>query len=351
MKNLIYILLIGISTLISCDGSDAHIYPRYAAFPDERTVATQEISIDSVIFRYPYRVTVKDSIAVIMDLHNDNHYFYSFTYPDWTPIAPFGKRGKGPEEMLSAEMFQFCSLDSIWVLDANKMQITRWAISVTEKTVSRVEEITLDKNLVRSLDFYRTDSGFLITDYLGNYRYHKVSHCGRLIKNIGKIPTETNYEQYIHPALAQAWRSFTGYNPQNGIYAMVTQLGEALEIYNLKKQTHNVVYGPGGEPQFNEKGGESIPTGIKGFMDIQVTDRYIYTVFDGMSWKERDAFYQRGEAPPKGGRYLYVFNTQGTPIRKYTLDKNIFGIYINETTNTCIATCVETNNPILIFKL
>ena len=262
MKNLIYILLIGISTLISCDGSDAHIYPRYAAFPDERTVATQEISINSVFFRYPYRVTVKDSIAVIMDLHNDSHYFYSFTYPDWTPIAPFGKRGKGPEEMLSAEMFQFCSLDSIWALDANKMQITRWAISVTEKTVSRVEEITLDKNLVRSLDFYRTDSGFLITDYLGNYRYHKVSHCGRLIKNIGKIPTETNYEQYIHPALAQAWRSFTGYNPQNGIYAMVTQLGEALEIYNLKKQTHNVVYGPGGEPQFNEKGGESIPTGI-----------------------------------------------------------------------------------------
>jgi hypothetical protein len=253
--------------------------------------------------------------------------------------------------MLSAEMFQFCSLDSIWALDANKMQITRWAISVTEKTVSRVEEITLDKNLVRSLDFYRTDSGFLITDYLGNCRYHKVSHCGRLIKNIGKIPTETNYEQYIHPALAQAWRSFTGYNPQNGIYAMVTQLGETLEIYNLKKQTHNVVYGPGGEPQFKEKGGESIPTGIKGFMDIQVTDRYIYTVFDGMSWKERDAFYQRGEAPPKGGRHLYIFDTQGTPLRKYTLDKNIFGIYINETTNTCIATCVETNNPILIFKL
>ena len=123
MKNLIYILLIGISTLISCDGSDAPIYPRYAAFPDERTVATQEISIDSVFFRYPYRVTVKDSIAVIMDLHNDSHYFYSFTYPDWTPIAPFGKRGKGPEEMLSAEMFQFCSLDSIWALDANKMQM------------------------------------------------------------------------------------------------------------------------------------------------------------------------------------------------------------------------------------
>ena len=53
---------------------------------------------------------------------------------------------------------------------------------------------------------------------------------------------------------------------------MATQLGEALEIYNLKTQTHNVMYGPAGEPQFIAKGGEGFLTGIKGFVDIQVTD-------------------------------------------------------------------------------
>lgn len=351
MRNILYILLIGISALISCSGPSDPLYPRYAIFPEEKTITTQEISIDSVFFRFPYRVTAKDSIAIIMDLHNDSHYFYSFTYPDWKPIAPFGKRGEGPEEMLSAEMFQFCSPDSIWALDANRMQITRWAVSIAEKKVSRMEEIALDKSLVRSLDFYRTNSAFLITDYLGECRYHKVNHNGKPIEKIGKIPTETYYEQDIHPALAQAWRSFTDYSPKNEIYAMVTQLGETIEIYNLKEYTHKVIYGPGGEPLFEEKGGEAIPNGIKGFMDIQVTDRYIYAIFDGMSWEERDKFYQRGEAPPKGGHYLYVFDTNGTPVRKYILDKNIFGIHINETTNTCIATCVESNNPILTFKL
>ena len=350
MKNLLYILLIGI-TFISCNGSPDPLYPRYATFPDEKTVATQEISIDSAFFRYPYRVAVKDSIAIIMDLHNDSHYFYSFTYPEWAPLASFGKRGGGPEEMLSAEMFQFCSPDSIWVLDANRMQITRWSISPYEKKVSRVEEIRLDKKLVRSLDFYCTDSAFLITDYLGDFRYHKVSHSGRPIKNIGKIPTEINYEQDIHPALAQAWRSFTDYNPKNGIYAMATQLGEVLEIYNLKTQIHNVIYGPAGKPQFITKGNEGFPTGIKGFVDIQVTDDYIYTVFDGMSWKERDKFYERGMSAPKGGHFLYVFDLAGNPIRKYTLDKNILGIHISEKTNTGIATCAESDNPIVTFKL
>lgn len=253
--------------------------------------------------------------------------------------------------MLSAEMFQFSALDSVWALDANRMLITRWSVSPADKTVSCKEEIRLDTKLVRSLDFYRMESAFLITDYLGDFRYHKVSHSGKPIKSIGEIPTEINYEQDIRPALAQAWRSFTDYNPKNGIYAMATQLGETLEIYNLKTQTHNVIYGPGGEPQFIAKGGEGFPTGIKGFVDIQVTDDYIYTVFDGMSWKERDKFYERGMAAPKGGHFLYVFDLEGNPVRKYTLDKNILGIHIDEKTNIGIATCAESDNPIVTFKL
>lgn len=351
MKYLLSILIIGISVLLSCCGSPDTGYPRYAAFPEEKAITVQEISLDTVFFRYPYRVTVRDSVAIIMDLHNDSHFFYAFTYPDWTPIAPFGKRGEAPEEMLSAEMFQFCSLDSVWALDANRMQFTRWSISPSDRKITRVEEIPLNKNLIRSLDFYRTDSSFLITGYQGDCRYHEVDFSGNPIKNIGKIPTETHYKDEINPALAQAWRSFTDYNPTNGIYALVTQLGETIEIYNLKANTHTVRYGPGGEPQFKDAKGESIPNGIKGFTDIQVTDRYIYAVFDGMPWKERRKLSQQGKEPPQGGHYIYVYDLEGNPIRKYTLDKNIFGIYINEETNTGIATCAESDSPILTFNL
>jgi len=53
MRIFLYILLIGISTLISCSGSPDPLYPRYTTFPDEKMVATQEISIDSAFFRYP----------------------------------------------------------------------------------------------------------------------------------------------------------------------------------------------------------------------------------------------------------------------------------------------------------
>ena len=111
---------------------------------------------------------------------------------------------------------------------------------------------------------------------------------------------------------------------------MATQLGEALEIYNLKTQLitlYTVL--PENLNSLQKEAKDSRPAS-KGFADIQVTDDYIYTVFDGMSWKERDKFYERGMSAPKGGHFLYVFDLAGNPVRKYTLDKNILGIHINE---------------------
>ena len=201
------------------------------------------------------------------------------------------------------------------------------------------------------MDFYATDSCFLIPDYLGEHRYWQVDYSGKPIKSIGKIPSEKDFASENRPALAQAWRSFIDYNPHNGILAMVTQLGESIEIYNTKENTHTVLYGPNGEPQFKNVKGEGFPTGIMGFSDIVVTDQHIYSVFQGVHFKDKLASHQRGEKPEDGGRYIYVFDLKGNPIQKYTLDKPIYGIDINEKTKTIIATCVESDEPIMEFKI
>lgn len=235
MKRFAYILSIGISAIISCTDSPGTYYPRYSTFPNEKAISARVIELDTALFRYPFRVAVKDSIAIVMDLHNADNYFHAFTYPNWKHIVSFGKRGEGPEEMLSAETFQFNSLDSIYALDANKMQISRWAISAKDHSATKQEVIRLDKNLIRSLDFCATDSCFLIPDYLGEHRYWQVDYSGKPIRSIGKIPTEKDLASEIRPALAQAWRSFIDYNPHNGILAMVTQLGNPSK-YTIPKR-------------------------------------------------------------------------------------------------------------------
>lgn len=354
MKNFLYvgIVIIGISSLFACTGPRKDRYERYQTFPGQKNLQAQVIRLDTALFRYPYRISIQGNTAIIMDLHNADYYYHAFAYPEWKYIVSFGKRGEAPDEMLSCQTFQFNSLDSIWALDANKMQITRWSVAPEDRSATREEVISLDKNLIRTLDFYATDQGFLVPDYLGQYRFSRIDRQGALLSSEGSIPTERVYDESEHMALAQGWRSFLDYNQPNQILAFVTQLGEVLEIFNTHTNTHRVLYGPGSEPVFEKApDGSGIPTGIKGFCDVQVTDRYIYTVFDGSTFKDIINAYKQGQEPEDGGRHLYVFTHDGTPVCDYTLDHAINGIFVDEQAHTITALDVNSDDPIVVYEI
>lgn len=152
------------------------------------------------------------------------------------------------------------------------------------------------------------------------------------------------------PALAQAWRSFIDYNPKNGVLATATQLGEVLEIYNLKDSTQVVRIGPHNEPEFKVSQGYGIPMGIMGFSDVQVTDSAIYAVFHGRSFKEIAQNAQQG-IQVDGGQYIYVFNLKGEPLRKYVLDHYVYGISVNEQKGIIFATDVNKDEPIVEYQM
>ncbi len=347
MKICFYILFV--FTFFSCTTNIKEIHPRYKNFSHEEALRSQVIYLDTILFRYPFRIAVRDSFAIILDLHNADHFLHAFTFPEWRHIVSFGRRGNGPEEILSAETVQFNSSDSLWVLDANKMQITRWSIQASNRSAHRVEEIPLDKYLIRTLDFEEIADGFIVPDYSGEYRYHKLNRKGEIIQSAGHIPTE-NGLVHSSPALAQAWRSFIDYNPDKQILSLATQLGEVIEIIDLANDRDTIKYGPNGEPVFNDAGGEGIPTGIMGFSDIQITDNYIYTVFHGRSFKEIERNAMEGIEREDGGRYIYVFDFQGNPVIKYTLDRAIYGIHVDEDNNIIYATDVNSDEPIVQIK-
>ena len=86
----------------------------------------------------------------------------------------------------------------------------------------------------------------------------------------------------------------------------VTQLGDVLDSYTLGESiTEQVRYvGPDGEPVFQvTPEGYGIPSGCMGYWDVQVTGRYIYTLYDGTTFKE---IMQSPEAPrsTSAGRHI-----------------------------------------------
>lgn len=347
-NNLTSILIYSIATFFGggCNSVSREVYPRYTDFPEVITLSqAKAISCDSVYLRYPYRVEIKDSLAVILDLHPDSCFLHAFTYPEWRYVTSFGSRGEGPEDILSAERVRISSPDSVWVLDSNRCQITRWRIS--NGNAERVEEIPLDDRLIRTLDFCKTADGFLVTDYTGNYRYHVLDQCGKIMQSVGHVPSEKSIDDSDKVALAQAWRSFMDYNPKNGILAMVTQLGEVIEIFNLKTGEHRVYYGPGGEPVFSIFASEAMPKGIKGFNDVVVSDSCIYAIFDGILFKDRISAYRSGKKQPEGGKYIHVFGLDGKQQERIDLAYSAFSLFISG--GSLLTTSTDTDIPLYVY--
>lgn len=322
----------------------------YNDFPVTEQLSGQTMPLDTAIFRFPYRIRIQGDTVAILDLHVPDYFIQLFHYPDFSYIASLGKRGDSPEDMLSVENIRWDG-NSLWVLDSNKSQITRFGLSLSGDSLLREEVVSLDKEILRALDFVvYDDSTFIIPDYSGESRFCWVDRKGKLLRKMGEIPS-TNEEALMQarPALAQAWRSFIDYNPRNGVLAAVTQLGEILEIYNLKDSTHVVRIGPNGEPKFKVSEGYGIPTGIMGFCDVQVTNDAIYAVFQGRIFKEIAEAAQKGDMTD-GGRYVYVFSLMGEPLRKYELDHVVYSVFIDELDKIIIAMDVNMDSPIILFS-
>lgn len=349
MKSLFFLLLV--TTIASCSSPKQNHVVSYSDFPEEHQLTATEVVVDTALFRYPFRLRVEGTRIIVMDLHGTDHYYHVFSYPDFHYLSSFGKKGDSPEDMLDAENLRFCSNGDIWTLDANKGELTRFVQCYSSGSLLRDEAVTLDKQLLRALDFVvYDDSTFFVPDYSGESRFCWVGRNGKLLRKSGAIPS-TNKEasQNARPALAQAWRSFIDYNPHNGVLAAATQLGEVLEVWHPADSTHVICMGPHGEPEFKVTGGYGIPTGIMGFSDVQVTEHAIYAVFHGRTFKELGQ--QDPEHMVDGGQYIYVFSLTGEPLRKYVLDRYIYGIHVDEENKTIIATDVNSNQPIIKFDI
>ena len=346
----IYISFLLLFIFVSC-GTNHREYAEnvlpYSEFPLEKELKGEVIELDTALFRCPFRIRVEGDKAIVMDLHGIDYYAHLFQYPSFRYLSSFGRRGDSPTEMLSIENVRFYN-HKVWTLDANKRELTRLGFSSSSDSLLRDEAVTLGEDILRPLDFaIYNDTSFIIPDYSGENRLCWMNHDGQLISKIGTIPTvKKKALQNARPALAQACRSFLDYNPHNGVFAMVTQLGEVLEVYNLKDSTCIVRIGDNGEPEFKISDGYGIPTGIMGFSDVQVTDSAIYAVFHGTTFKE---IARHNGYLPDGGKYIYVFSLKGEPLCKYVLDHYVYGIWVDEATKTIIATDVNNDQPIVKF--
>lgn len=334
MKNKLWLCMV-LPLLMSCHGQGgqkqtADEEQAAVSAPEEKVLKGEEIPIDTVLFRYAYRMRVQGDKAVIFDLHNADYYFHVFTYPDFGYVSSFGKRGEGPEEMTSAENVRFAGKNEVWVLDNGKNRMSRYG-GIAPGEAPRLEEtVALDQVFMRALDFDMYDAHTaVIPDYSGENRFSWAQlPSGRLLRKSEQIPVaDVKLLEESAPAVAQGWNSRLAFSPDKRLLVTVTQFGERLDIYDLQSGRHIGKTGEGGDPDFKVAGGGyAVPGGIC-YYDVQVTDRYIYALYDGRKFKdimkEKDTYKQ-------GGRSFRVFSHDGKLLRHCELDRPLAGFHVDE---------------------
>ena len=326
-------------------------YPEIT-FPVTEELKGCTIPIDSAMFRYPYRLEVRGDRVVIEDLHGSDHYYHLFSYPDFRYLSSFGNRGEAPDEMQTVDDF-FWNGQTLWALDNIKSELVRWELNKTRDGMIRAERIKLDKATFRALDIVPfLNNSFLIPNYSGDSRFCQVDRNGKLIKKWGEIPTERKEDLQKYPyAFGYGWRSFIDYSPKTGTLVAATQFGEVLEIWNVKKDTHQVLKGKLGEPEFEIRPEYAIPAGAVGHNDIQVTNRAIYVIYRGIFIKNEMLARQKGKPLPTGGKIVRVFSLEGKPLKEYKLDHSVSGIWVVEEEGKMLALDVNSNEPIVEYTL
>lgn len=353
-KQLLCILL---PLLVACNGQRQQKQGASESIIEEaiqkgEVLKGEVVPIDTALFRYAYRMRVQDDKAVILDLHNADYYYHVFTYPDFHYVSSFGKRGEGPGESIYAANIRFTGPNTVWVLDDGKGRMYQYSGIAKDETPKLEKDILLDKRLFRSLDFdWKDTSTVIIPDYSGENRFGWADiHSGELLRKSEQIPvSDQKLLKESAPAVAQGWNSFIALSPDKKILVSVTQFGDRLDIYDMQSQKHIGKLGEDGEPQFKVSSeGYGLPAGRICYYDVQVTDQYIYTIYDGRKFKD---IMKLADTYQQGGKILRISTHEGDVVKTYVLDRPIAGIYVDEAVGMLFGLDVNADEQIVKFPL
>ena len=290
--------------------------------------------MDGPYMRLPYRVGIEGGRMVLLDLASDSMFYHVYSYPEIAYLYSIGKKGDGPNEMVLPTPFQLYGKQFVF-LDGAKSELHYY-----QRADSGKMELTRKWNLEMPLtvDFAVVDDTTVVVENMnGDSRLIEITPTQRIKKF--KISCE---EENGEANTARLWRSLMDYDAMTGYVVMATQMGDVLEIYDLKEDSvKKVVTGETGTPRVEQQ--------IEGYHDVKWKDGCIYALYSGRSKDELNKKFNAGQREPDGGNLIKVYSSDGLLLKLYHLDSYINGFTFDK--DKIVGITSNSDSPVILFEL
>ena len=346
MRELLSIVLL--ATLVSCSNDTRNTYKTFKKFPKEINLSHEEIRIPPVS-SFVVEMILTDNYLIALDLKADT-FFHVYKVPSFNYLGGFIPKGKGPgKEILINPYFKNIMGNKFQYQTMNEIKIASFNNDCTEIRI--LEEIALPAELAD------IDHVFMLNDQLYGLKTigkSKKEFVGYNPKNKSIFEYGPSFPHLNEKVPDQRYPIFAKVivvKPDKSLFASVYDKFPILRIYkskdgSLKKEVRleNNQRFPFGLIRNNPSEAD-IDSLMQNYRKIKATDRYIYALYIGKKMDnditEMDDFSNE----------IHVWDWEGNPIMKITLDKKIFSFCISPDDKYLICSSINDLNKMYKYTI
>lgn len=333
---MLYLLIVIIAIFLSSCSEGDNMHKLDKSFLEAKMVSAIDCLDNELLLGKPYCIhyadssiiiydDLTDSIFTLIDLGNDNSVFR------------FGRKGEGSNEFL--QVFSFCNLNSdslIGVYDIFKHTLSEMNLRQVKQGIIHFPVVAKDS--LMSIDMRPTKYGTYLG--LGFYENNMFSIMRERsgAKYFFEYPYQDNQEKAISNRLrGMAYQGTLCSNKSLDKFMYVVRSAPIFMLYSVRENGIDEIYNwVGGYPVYQTEDtgiSRSAPMSAENkqaFVSAYTTDKYIYMLYSGKSFKEAGL-------KSFSGNIIYQMTWDAKPVCKFELDVPIMNFCVSDSDNELYA--------------
>jgi hypothetical protein len=308
----------------------------------------ENIDVDCSIIPVEYYV-LNDSILLYKNFSQNPNFFGLYNLLSRKKIVEFAGRGKGPNELLSAQFmincFNFSRSENIDVYDLVRKQYLSYNIdSLLNNHLIPVKQISLPDYIV---DFSIIDD----TTYVYYNRYYL--NDSKIKNNVRKVlifnPNDTDNEiewKYFSPNVSAA---YVLVSPNKDKVFIADYFKDQVDIYDNNLKLIKCIVGPDFvTPQYQIESDNMVgflnKKRYRGYYPLCFTENHIYALYVGYSGDNNFELLKNKQ------QQIFKFNWDGVLLQRFILDRYVFSLTINGNENILYSSYYDQNGEVKLAK-